>query len=94
MPARLEEEEVLRRQASISFDKGQKAHNLSETVSKSDLGEQTQSNTGYPLSPQLFAQLSFYTHLVDLTRYEDLEIVLFVESLGSVLPLVLQKQHR
>ena len=64
-----------------------KASNASlfgERVSKKDLNEHCQSHTGYPFSPQSFAHLSFHMHMTDLDRYEDMEIVLFLETLGSI----------
>jgi hypothetical protein len=57
---------------------------LGDRVSKKDLFEHAQSHTGYPLSPQAFSHLSFHVHLTDVDRYQDMEIVVFLESLGSV----------
>ena len=52
-------------------------------VTKGDKTERYQSVPGYPLNRHTFSNLSFHSHLTDLPRYHEMEIVIFIETLGS-----------
>jgi hypothetical protein len=62
-------------------------HGFSETsrvniVDAKDKDEHFRSISAYPLTKQTFAAASFNVHLTDLHRYHELEIAIFVETLG------------
>jgi len=64
---------------SISDDERQPK---AEAVKSRDTDEHFRSVSGYPLDKQTFAATSFHAHLADLSRYHELEVVIFVETIG------------
>ena len=63
-------------------EKAEKARLPDDSVKSRDKDEHFRSVNSYPLSKQTFAGTNFHVHLTDLSRYHELEIVIFVETLG------------